>query len=316
MSYDIWILLGAVLLDLVIAEPPAAVHLTVWIGRAISVVEKIGLGIKNHTLQFVFGMFASLILIAFFGGITYWLLSLLKGLNIVLYLLIGVIILKPTFCLKFNGQMSLLVEKYLKGSDLQIENADKKIRYLLTTVERGSLDETVPPIVSSTVRSLAENASDFLVAPLFYFLILGVPGAVAYRVANTLDGMLGHRGQYEYLGKFAAIFDDVVNFIPARLTAFFFITAAWLTGLNSKKAWHITMRDHAKTESPNGGWPMAAAAGALEVRLDRNAHYALGDADLPLAPGVIGHAVHLFWFMAATDIALSASVLWLAFYVF
>lgn len=315
MSSGIWILLGAVLLDLALAEPPAAIHLTVWIGRAISVVEKIGLGIKNSMVQFIFGLAASIILIALFGGATYWLLNVFEGINTVLYLAVAAIILKPTFCLKFNGQMSLLVQKYLQGGDFRAEKADKKIRYLLTTVERGSADEIVPPIVSSTVRSLAENASDFFVAPLFYFLILGVPGAVAYRVVNTLDGMLGHRGEYEYLGKFAAHFDDVINFFPARLTALMFVIASWFARLNSRKAWTIMVRDHSKTESPNGGWPMAAVAGALEVKLDRAGHYSLGDSNLPLRSEAIGQAVKLFWIMTALDVALTTGTLGLVFFV-
>jgi len=297
------------LIDLALAEPPASVHLTVWIGRTISIVEKIGLSIKSSIRQFVFGMVASIILISLFSGVTYWIINLFKDINTFLYLTVAAIILKPTFCLKFHGQMSLLVEKYLEGGDYRIEKADKKIRYLLTTVERGSTDETIPPIVSSTIRSLAENASDFFVAPLFYFIIFGVPGAVAYRVANTLDGMLGRRGEYEYLGKFAAHFDDVLNFIPARLTAVIFVISAWFAHLNIKKAWTIMVRDHNKTESPNGGWPMATVAGALGVKLDRAGHYTLGDALLPLRSEAIGQAVKLFWIMTALYTGLTAGTL-------
>ncbi len=315
MSTDIWILVAAVLVDLVLAEPPAAIHLTVWIGRTISVAEKVGLAIRNPAGQFIFGMFASILLIAFFGGVTWWLLDIIGGVNLVVFIIIGALLLKPAFCLRFNAKMSLLVEKYLDGGDYRPETADKKVRYLLTTVERGRGDEIVAPIVSSTVRSLSENASDFLAAPLFYFLLLGVPGAIAYKVSNTLDGMLGHHGEYEYLGKFAARFDDVLNFIPARLTGLMFVMAAWLAGLNPRKAWRIMLRDHGKTESPNAGWPMAAAAGALEVRLDRAGHYSLGDADRPLTASTIGQAVKLFRFMAGIDIVFSIGILFLIMYL-
>jgi adenosylcobinamide-phosphate synthase len=107
------------------------------------------------------------------------------------------------------------------------------------------------------------------VAPLFYFLILGIPGAVAYRVINTLDAMIGRHDQYEYLGKFAARLDDVVNILPARLTALFIVLAAFILRINTRAAWHIMLRDHAKTASPNAGWPMSAAAGALGVQLTK-----------------------------------------------
>ncbi|XUX00055.1 MAG: adenosylcobinamide-phosphate synthase CbiB [Dehalogenimonas sp.] len=309
METTFWLLILAVIIDLVIAEPPASIHLTVWIGRTIGVVEKIGLSFKPPWVQYVFGATVSVLLIAFFGFGTYWILSSLHGLNTIVFLLVGAYILKTTFCLKFNGHMSLLVKQFLDGGDFRSEKADRKIRYLLTTVERGEKEEVVPPIVSSTVRSLAENASDFLVAPLFYFLILGVPGAVAYRVSNTLDGMLGHRGKYEYVGKFAACLDDVLNYIPARITGVLFAIAAWVSKLNWKKAFSIMMRDHDKTESPNAGWPMAAAAGALEVRLDRAGHYSLGDAVVSLTPAAIGKGVTLFRVMAATDILLTSVIL-------
>lgn len=315
MSENIWVLVLAVLLDVLMGEPPAAIHLTVWIGRTISVVERLGLAIRGPILQFIFGMVASIFLIGLSGVLTYWLLNYLNGINVLLYILVSFLLLKTTFCFRFNGRMSLLVKKYMDGGDYRIEKADKEIRYLLTTVERGEGDKTVEPMVSSTIRSLAENASDFLVAPLFYFLILGVPGAVAYRVANTLDGMLGHRGEYEYLGKFAARLDDVLNFIPAKLTALMFVIAAWFSGLNAKKAWQIAWRDHSKTESLVAGWPMAAVAGALEVRLDRAGHYALGDPDRPLVAGTIGQAVKLFRAMATIDIIASIGVLVLIYFV-
>ncbi|RAL69357.1 Adenosylcobinamide-phosphate synthase [Dehalococcoides mccartyi] len=142
-------------------------------------IEKTGLKMRSHALQYIFGMLVSLFLIALFGWLSYWLLAYLGGISFVIYIIAAFLLLKPTFCFKFNARMSLLVEKYLKGGDYRIESADKEIRYLLTTVEREKGDEFAPPMISSTIRSLSENASDFLVAPLFYFLILGVPGAVA-----------------------------------------------------------------------------------------------------------------------------------------
>ncbi|AQX74152.1 cobalamin biosynthesis protein CobD [Dehalococcoides mccartyi] len=315
MNEHILILVLAVLWDLALAEPPAAIHLTVWIGRMISVVEKTGLKMRSHALQYIFGMLVSLFLIALFGWLSYWLLAYLGGISFVIYIIAAFLLLKPTFCFKFNARMSLLVEKYLKGGDYRIESADKEIRYLLTTVEREKGDEFAPPMISSTIRSLSENASDFLVAPLFYFLILGVPGAVAYRVSNTLDGMLGHRGEYEYLGKFAACLDDILNYIPARLTGLMFVLSAFVSGLDGKNAWKMALRDQSKTESPNAGWPMAATAGALGVRLERAGHYALGDADKPLTAGHIGQAVRLFRVMSAIDIIGSIGILFLLSWV-
>jgi adenosylcobinamide-phosphate synthase len=153
--------------------------------------------------------------------------------------------------------------------------------------------------VSAAIESLAENLSDSFVAPLFYFVILGVPGALAYRAINTLDAMIGYHGRFEYLGKVAARLDDLVNWLPARLTAYLLALGGALfipeggparsTGGRlsvvfpqegaGMRAWQIARRDHAQTESPNAGWPMAAMAGALGVRLEKVGHYVLGDAD-------------------------------------
>ena len=104
-----------------------------------------------------------------------------------------------------------------------------------------------------------------------------MPGAVAYRAINTLDSMVGYRGPFEALGKASARLDDVVNWVPARLTAALLLVAGWVTGLDVAGGWRIFRRDKAKTPSPNGGRPMAMAAGLLGVRLEKPGAYVLGD---------------------------------------
>ena len=110
---------------------------------------------------------------------------------------------------------------------------------------------------------------------------------------NTADAMIGYHGRYEYLGKFAAKLDDVLNFIPARISGLLIVAAAYLSGGSGRDAWRVMLRDHRKTESPNAGWPMSAAAGALEVRLEKEACYSLGDAVGALSPAVIERGVVL-----------------------
>lgn len=315
MSDYIWILILAVSLDLLLAEPPAAVHLTVWIGKTIALFEKFGFTVRGQFIQFIYGAIISIFLIGTFGYLCLILLKQISGTHLLAGIIVAAVLLKPTFCLRESWQLSLAIKTYLDKGDNQVEKADRKIRYLLSTVECDEKDDRIDSIISSTVRSLTENASDFLVAPLFYFLFLGVPGAVVYRVSNILDGMLGHRGQYEHLGKFPARFDDLLNYIPARLTGLMFVAAAWISGLNAKNAWRIMLRDHGNTESPNAGWPMAAAAGALDVRLNRAGYYSLGDPARPLTSATITQSVRLFRFMAAIDIVFSASILFLLYYL-
>jgi adenosylcobinamide-phosphate synthase len=158
------------------------------------------------------------------------------------------------------------------------------------------------------VQSLAENISDSFVAPLFYFALLGVPGAIAYRAINTLDSMVGYRGQYEALGKASARLDDVANLIPARLTAALLLLAGLLTRCNVAEGWRVFWRDRRKTPSPNGGRPMAMMAGLLGVRLEKKGVYVLGDEINSLTPETVGLAWRLIMatsFLAALCAAAS-----------
>jgi adenosylcobinamide-phosphate synthase len=123
--------------------------------------------------------------------------------------------------------------------------------------------------------------------------LVGVPGAVAYRAINTLDAMIGYRGEYEALGKTAARLDDLANLIPARLTALLLLLAGFLRGDPVSEGWRILRRDGGKTPSPNGGRPMAALAGLLGVRLEKPGAYVLGDPVNPLTPATVRKAWRL-----------------------
>jgi adenosylcobinamide-phosphate synthase len=120
----------------------------------------------------------------------------------------------------------------------------------------------------TAIETLAENLNDSLVAPLFWFALLGLPGAVLYRFANTLDAMWGYRGEWQWAGKFAACADDVLSWLPARLTAFLLL--GWRV-----QAWCSLWPMARLTPSPNGGWPMGAMALRLNVRLSKPGVYVL-----------------------------------------
>ena len=130
-----------------------------------------------------------------------------------------------------------------------------------------SLDDA--GIARATLESLAENFSDGVVAPAFWFALLGLPGLCAYKAVNTLDSMIGHREpRYEAFGKVAARLDDVVNLIPARLAGLLLVIGALLLpGASARQGLKVMWRDAGKHRSPNAGWPEAALAGALEFAL-------------------------------------------------
>ncbi len=138
--------------------------------------------------------------------------------------------------------------------------------------ETGQLAED--DIYRAVIETVAENFSDGVVAPLFYFCLGGLPLAWAYKAVNTLDSMLGYKKRhYLYFGRSAAYLDDIANFIPARISAFLIIGAARIQGLDWRTGWQILRRDRRAHSSPNGGHPEAAMAGILGLRLGGNNFY-------------------------------------------
>ena len=135
-----------------------------------------------------------------------------------------------------------------------------------------ALDEA--GVIRATVETVAENASDGEVAPLFYLLLFGVTGGWVYKAVNTMDSMLGYKNaRYEFFGRVAARMDDVFNWIPARIAAFLLIAAAAITGQNAGEAVRIFRRDRFRHASPNSAQTESVMAGALGVRLAGSASY-------------------------------------------
>lgn len=169
-------------------------------------------------------------------------------------------------------------------------------------------------VARAAVESLAENFSDGVVAPAFYALLFGLPGILAYKAINTADSMIGHKNQrYLHFGRFAAKLDDVANWLPARLSALFIVLGARLMyRASSDHAWLTISRDAHRHRSPNAGWPEAAMAGALDIRLSgprsyegeatEDAWVGLGNPDL--TPQDIDRALQLFWWACGVLMAL------------
>jgi adenosylcobinamide-phosphate synthase len=161
----------------------------------------------------------------------------------------------------------------------------------LCSRDPSDLDDAA--LLAAVIESLAENVCDSFIAPLCYWILFGVSGAMGYRAVNTLDAMIGYRERFEFVGKTAARLDDLANWVPARLTAIFLLLAGGLTGKNVAEGWRVLRRDGAKTPSPNGGRPMAVMAGLLGVALEKKGVYLLGDSQEPLTPQKVRQAWHL-----------------------
>jgi len=281
------ILAIALAIDLVGGEPPRAIHPVVWMGKVTSFLGRGSISRSPRT-QFVYGCGITLVTIGLFVAPAYFMLLYLKSFSFVAYVIVGALLLKYTFSLKELRRVALGVKGLLMKDKL--DEARIELRSLVSR-DTGVLPQ--PLLVSATVESVAENTCDSFVAPLFYFLLLGIPGAIAYRVVNTLDSMVGYHGKYEYLGKFASRLDDVLNFVPARLTSLLLVLAAFLTRREARSSWQVVLSDHSNTASPNAGWPMAAVAGALNVQLEKVRHYKLGKANARLVPETIDAALRL-----------------------
>lgn len=276
--------LVALLMDRLLGEPPTWLHPVVAMGKLLQVCgQKIAPSTDTEVRwqPFAAGALAWCALAAlFFAAYA----GLQMGLPDLPWWLEGAVLgvlLKP-----------LLAWRMLKGEVLAVEAAlqtslpagRERLSWL---VSRDTSQLNAGTVRESAVETLAENLSDSVVAPLFWFAVLGLPGAAAYRLANTADAMWGYpgwRGQgsqrryWQWAGKWAARADDVLNWLPARITAI--LLAAVAGGV----PWQALRRDAAVTPSPNGGWPMGAMAQALGVRLGKPGVYVLHpDGQVPQA---------------------------------
>ncbi len=296
------VLVGALALDLLLGEPAARIHPVVWMGKLIAGFDRHAPGGEGARVAWGAALLVTGAALSF--GLAWAALRLLGQVSAAAQLFGTMVLLKTTFSVHGLGAQAMRVRGALAAGDLQ---AARRATQML--VRRPTRDLDPPRLVSATIESVAENTLDSIVAPLFWFTLLGVPGAMAYRFVNTADAMIGYHGEYEHLGKAVARADDGLNWVPARLTALLLVAAAWLARLQPARAWQLAVRHHRLTESPNAGWTMAAAAGALTVPLEKVGHYRLGE-DPPdnLVPAKIGEAVRLMAAATALMVALVLAV--------
>lgn len=268
----------ALLIDLLFGDPPNRFHPVVAMGSVIQYAQKrFNTGSVNR--RFLAGMFTVVIGGAFFSLPWLVLLPLIAKLPVWAAGLLMGCFLKPIFSFRNLIRAGKEVQRYLKINDLM------EARHLVSwhLVSRDTSELSKSQIASAVIESLAENVTDSFFAPLLFFSIGGLPAAWLYRFVNTADSMIAyHTPELEYFGKFAARLDDIFNWLPARLAGIILVISAGLLGLNMKGAWLTMKRQNRRTSSPNAGWTMAAAAGALEVVLEKLGNYRLeGGAKLP-----------------------------------
>ena len=299
---DLVVLALAVALDLALGEPPTRFHPTAWMGGTVGFAEK--LAPRGRWWGFIAGVVMVVLVVGLWTAAAYFALRGLHSLHDIVYVLVGAALLKSTFSVRMLHQAAARVRGVLAGGDLA------QARYGLRSLVSRDASQLSPELTAAAaVESVSENMSDSILAPWLFFALFGLPGAVAYRAVNTLDSMVGYRGEYEYLGKASARLDDLLNLIPARLTGLLVVlSSSFLPGQRAAGAWRVMWRDHSRTQSPNAGWPMSGMAGALGVELKKVGHYRLGDATRPIGPGDITQAVRTMYLMAALGLAVALAL--------
>lgn len=240
-------------LDLIFGDPQHLPHPVVWFGKLISWGER---HFNKGVHKFVKGMIFSLLSVIAIFGILLSLLKIAATLSITLYVVLSVLFI--FYCLA-GTTLIREVRGVFKAVDSSVEEGRRQVARI---VGRDTSGLDAQEIRTAALETLAENLSDGVIAPLFWYLLLGVPGMMAYKMINTLDSMIGYRNErYKDFGCFAARMDDVANYIPARITAFLMILSSGKLQLFS-----FVKRYGSQHASPNSGYPEAALAGILNCR--------------------------------------------------
>ncbi|SCY94642.1 adenosylcobinamide-phosphate synthase CbiB [Alkaliphilus peptidifermentans] len=293
------VLLGGYFLDLLLGDPQNFPHPVRFIGKLISSLETYLYNEKSEKAQLLMGVILTVIVVATSYITTYIIIKAAYTLHFALGIIITIAFSYTVLATKSLGDEGKKMLQALQNND--IVKARHQLSYI---VSRDTNSLTKEEIVRGTVETIAENISDGIIAPMFYLTIGGAPLAMAYKAINTLDSMVGYKNsRYLYFGKASAILDDIVNYIPARLSVLFIAIGGLLTGesyIDSLKMAKTQGRNHS---SPNSGYPEAAVAGALMIQLGGPSKYfgkiidkpTIGIRIKPLEPHVILKTIKLMY---------------------
>ena len=313
------VLLLALWIDRRWGEPPVAIHPVVWIGHYLKACGRVTVrcppapAFVLGALAWMAGAAAAGVLAWALQALGFWQLArfmarpgIESGLAAIVLIALMAWLLKSMLSWRMLVDEVGAVEAALRQS---LPAGRERLSWLVSR-DTASLSES--QVRESAIETLAENLNDSVVAPIFWFVLLGLPGAAIYRFANTADAMWGYRGTYrgqhwEWAGKWAARADDALSWLPARLTAWL------LMGVTRQVQFCALRREAARTPSPNSGWPMAAMAMALGITLGKPGVYALNAngsppqaSDVPLAQKYASKVVFALVPCALTAIVLLA----------
>ncbi|MCL5986735.1 MAG: adenosylcobinamide-phosphate synthase CbiB [Actinobacteria bacterium] len=254
-------LLLGYLLDLMIGDPVYPLHPVRVIGRAANSLEMHLRG--KFGREFLAGLIFAVLIVFASTCITWAVVFLSSLINPYLSLAFSTFFIYSSISVRDLIKHALSVKNALIQGDVVL--ARKRVSLM---VSRRTENLSENEIICAVIESVSENTVDGIISPLFYASIFGAPGAMGYKAASTLDSMIGYKDErYINFGRASARLDDALSFIPARLSVMIFTFAALLCGKNPIRTIRIVFRDRGKSASPNAGIPMAAIAGALNIRL-------------------------------------------------
>ena len=291
-------LLFSLAMDVIFGELPAKIHPVVIIGSLINFFKSMFISMKNRFSGFLLTFFTALSV-----TVILFIVYFVAKVNIIVLFVVFAVLLSSTYSVKMLLKTALDVKRDL---DESIEKARKSVSYL---VSRNTEELTESFIVSAVIESLTENITDSYVAPIFYYAIFSVIILIKplnnqlfylllipmlYRMFNTLDAMLGYKTEELInIGFFPAKMDDILNYIPARISGIYVVISAYLLKLDYKNSFKIMKRDARNCPSPNSGFTMATTAGALNIQLIKKDTYILGDSNKNIDKEDITRAVNL-----------------------
>ncbi|MEE1233193.1 MAG: adenosylcobinamide-phosphate synthase CbiB [Phocaeicola sp.] len=246
-------LLVGVLMDCVLGDPMGLPHPVVGYGRLISLFEHRWNHGQNRKLK---GMLMTVLLVAGVAAVVWGVLVMARNLSVWLEVVLSAVLV--FYCLAGKTLIDE-VQAVFRETDISLERGRKQVARI---VGRDTSELTAQEVRIAALETLAENLSDGVVAPLFWYMVAGVPGMMAYKMVNTLDSMVGYKNErYRNFGCFAARLDDVANYIPARLTALLMVLVSGRWSLLA-----FVKRYGRQHASPNSGYPESALAGILDCR--------------------------------------------------
>lgn len=302
--------LGGFVLDAIFGDPAWLPHPVVYMGKAISVLEK---GLRARLPKTPEGELWGGRILAFCLPVgTLALTSIVCMGAAALHPLLGLAV-QMFWCGQALAAKGLVQESMNVYRELTKPDLPAARIAVSRIVGRDTEALTVEGVTKAAVETVAENASDGVIAPLFYMLLGGAPLALTYKAINTMDSMVGYKNtQYLYFGRAAAKLDDVANYLPSRIAALLWVAAAALTGNDARSAWRIWRRDKRNHASPNSAQTESACAGALNVQLAGPAYYfgeyykkpTIGDSVRPIEPEDIRRADRMMYAESLLALAL------------